>query len=360
MSEAESKVLIKQVDSAYRQIAAHFEKQIWSGQLKPGQRMPTTSAIARQFDVNPNTVQQGFELLMTRGLVERRRRLGTFVNPGVKTKTAGIVFGKGIFTDLNLRFFSVVLMELQREFAEVQWDTRLYCTAELVNSGKVIAELENDLRSGKIRALVEFCSSAKVKDWVWGEGVAALMPLPEISNTSLIVSGLHYLAAAGYRRPAIIFDVETLKGADEKVEAAKTEMERLGLSGDGCSLSHCGISDRAGYQAAKALFKQPSSQRPDSLLVANDNACRGVIYAALESGIAIPAQLGLITHRNKGIDIFSPVPLTCLEVDPTAYAKTLIQFGMAKIEGRSDGDHRNMVGTDLVIGESCGEKLKPV
>jgi DNA-binding LacI/PurR family transcriptional regulator len=357
MATSENRIVIERVEPACRQIATYYEKQIWSGKLKPGERMPTTSEIARQFNVNPNTVQQGFELLLKRGIVERRRKCGSFVSPGLNSRTVGVVFGKEIFTDINRRFFSVVLAELRREFSEALWDTKYYYTAEFEHGGKVIAEMEGDLRSGKISALVEFCSNEMVRKWLSSEATAALMPLPETDECGTITKGLEYLAGLGYRRPAVIFDVEKLKIAEDMVTAAKAELKRLELRLDEYSLMHCAITDQEGYKAAKALFGRPLRLRPDSLLVANDNACRGVIYAALESGIAIPAQIGLITHRNKGIDIFSPVPLTCLEIDPGAYAKVLVEHGLRKIAGERDGvQDCGKVGASLVIGESCGEK----
>ncbi len=359
MESSENRIAIERVEPACRQIATYYEKQIWSGKLKPGERMPTTSDIARLFNVNPNTVQQGFELLLRRGIVERSRRRGSFVSPGVNSRSVGVVFGKEIFTDINRRFFSVVLAELRREFSEVLWDTKFYYTAEFEHGGKVIAEMEDDLRGGKIRAIIEFCSNDMVRTWLSSEAAAAKMPLPETDENGIVSKGLEYLAGAGYRRPAVIFNVEELKMADDMVASAKTELKRLGLRSDECSLEFCAISDRGGYEAAKVLLGRPSRLRPDSLLVANDNVCRGVIYAALESGMAIPAQLGLITHRNKGIDIFSPLPLTCLEIDPGAYAKALVEHGLRKIAGECDGvQDCGKVGPSLVIGESCGEKIK--
>lgn len=358
MTEPEQSTVIARAESAYQQIATYFERQIWSGRLRPGQRMPTSAEIARQFDVTPNTVQKGFELLAACGLVERKRKSGTFVSPGVMTKTAGIVFDKTIFTELNSRFFSVVLMELQREFSAAQWATRFYCTMGSENRDQVIGELESDLRGGKIRAIVEFCVFYKISNWIRGEAPVAWMPLPEIDEIGLIVKGLEYLAGAGYRRPAVLFKGAEPEPGKDLVVAAEKAVDRLGLHREEHSLARAAQTDHAGYGAAKALFALPSERRPDSLLIANDNACRGVIYAALESGIAIPAQLGLITHRNRGIEIFSPVPLTCLEVDPAVYAKVLVESGLAKIEARGDGERRpRVVSAELVIGESCGERL---
>jgi DNA-binding LacI/PurR family transcriptional regulator len=356
MPSGEKTIALGRAEPACRQIATYFEKQIWSGKFQPGSRMPTTSEIARQFNVNPNTVQQGFELLLKRGIVERRRKCGSFVSPGLNSRTVGIVFCKEIFTDINRHFFSVVLAELQREFSEALWDTKFYYTSEFEHGGKVISEMEEDLRCGKIRAIVEFPSNAMVREWLLSGPAVARLLCPKTDEADLIVKGLDYLAKSGYRRPAVIFNASNTVDAESKAVAAKTEFKRLDLKIGQDSLKHWAITSQTGFKAAKALFGRPSRLRPDSLLVANDNACRGVIYAALESEIAIPAQIGLITHRNKGIDIFSPVPLTCLEIDPATFAAVLVDNGLRKINGENSGHaDGGIIRAKLVIGKSCGE-----
>lgn len=356
LPSGENTIALGRTEPACRQIATYFEKQIWSGKYQPGERMPTTTEIARQFNVNPNTVQQGFELLLKRGIVERRRKCGSFVSPGLNSRTVGIVFCKEIFTDLNRHFFSMVLAELQREFSEALWDTKFYYTSEFEHGGKVIAEMEDDLRCGKIRAVVELPTNRMVREWLLSAPAPARLFCPKTDEADLVMKGLDYLAKRGYRRPAVIFNAGNPADAENKAAAAEAEFKRLGLQIGQDSLEHWAITSQAGYTAAKALLGQSARKRPDALLVANDNACRGVIYAALESGITIPGQLGLITHRNKGIDIFSPVPLTCLEIDPATFAAVLVENGLRKINGEDSGNEDGgIIRAKLVIGESCGE-----
>lgn len=50
-----------------------------SGDLPPGQRLPSTRALARRFRVHPNTISAAYRELARRGWVERRRGSGVYV-----------------------------------------------------------------------------------------------------------------------------------------------------------------------------------------------------------------------------------------------------------------------------------------
>lgn len=52
---------------------------IRTGQLGPGTRLPTVRELAAELGLAPNTVARAYRELETAGIVETRRRLGTFV-----------------------------------------------------------------------------------------------------------------------------------------------------------------------------------------------------------------------------------------------------------------------------------------
>ena len=54
----------------YQQIIMHFEERILSGALKPGDRLDSTTALARKFDVNPETIQLALGKLAERGIID--------------------------------------------------------------------------------------------------------------------------------------------------------------------------------------------------------------------------------------------------------------------------------------------------
>ncbi len=63
----------------YQQLAELLSREIASGALEPGGRLPSEPELARQHSIGRPTVRQATELLVQRGLIERRRGSGTFV-----------------------------------------------------------------------------------------------------------------------------------------------------------------------------------------------------------------------------------------------------------------------------------------
>jgi GntR family transcriptional regulator len=63
----------------YQQLAELLSREIASGALAPGGRLPSEPELARRHRIGRPTVRQATELLVQRGLIERRRGSGTFV-----------------------------------------------------------------------------------------------------------------------------------------------------------------------------------------------------------------------------------------------------------------------------------------
>ncbi|MBI2678408.1 MAG: GntR family transcriptional regulator [Candidatus Koribacter versatilis] len=66
----------------YRQIRDRVVAMILDGALKEGDPLPSVRNVAAEYRVNPLTVLKGYQELVDEGLVESRRGLGMFVNPG--------------------------------------------------------------------------------------------------------------------------------------------------------------------------------------------------------------------------------------------------------------------------------------
>ena len=64
----------------YRQIVNQMKYLIASGQLAPGEELPTIRALAQQLTITPNTVVKAYGELEQSGLVSKRQGAGTFVS----------------------------------------------------------------------------------------------------------------------------------------------------------------------------------------------------------------------------------------------------------------------------------------
>lgn len=61
------------------QIAARVRVAVASGDLRPGEALPSVRELARRLRVNPATVAQAYRELAVEGFVETRHGAGTFV-----------------------------------------------------------------------------------------------------------------------------------------------------------------------------------------------------------------------------------------------------------------------------------------
>lgn len=63
----------------YRQIIDRVRAAIATGELSPGDRLPTVRQLAVDLSINPNTVSRAYTELELTGLVETQMGSGTFV-----------------------------------------------------------------------------------------------------------------------------------------------------------------------------------------------------------------------------------------------------------------------------------------
>lgn len=74
--------------SLHEQIADYIEAAIRAGRLRPGERIPSTRALAARLRVSRNTVIAAYDELAARGLIEGRRGGGMHVadRPGSRRR----------------------------------------------------------------------------------------------------------------------------------------------------------------------------------------------------------------------------------------------------------------------------------
>lgn len=68
----------------YRQLRDRVVAMILDGVLNEGDSLPSVRNVAAEFRVNPLTVMKGYQQLVDEQLVETRRGLGMFINPGAR------------------------------------------------------------------------------------------------------------------------------------------------------------------------------------------------------------------------------------------------------------------------------------
>ncbi|WP_286328967.1 PLP-dependent aminotransferase family protein [Agromyces marinus] len=80
--------LARFADASPRSIAAEVARLVNSGELAPGERLPTVRELASALGVSPATVSQAWQALARAGLIESRGRAGSFVRSAASARLA--------------------------------------------------------------------------------------------------------------------------------------------------------------------------------------------------------------------------------------------------------------------------------
>lgn len=63
----------------YERIADDLRARIRAGELKPGQRLPAETALAKEYKTSLPTMREALTLLLTEGLIDKKHGVGNFV-----------------------------------------------------------------------------------------------------------------------------------------------------------------------------------------------------------------------------------------------------------------------------------------
>ena len=132
-----------------------------------------------------------------------------------------------------------------------------------------------------------------------------------------------HLVALGHRRIAhTSATVKTgqWKGCPEQArsDGYRQAMHRHGLD-EVVNIAGTRYSEEAGYQAGREFLDRPD--RPTAIFAGADIAALGVLRAAYELGLQIPADLSVVGYDNTTLAASAPINLTSVDQAPTTWAR---------------------------------------
>ena len=97
----------------YHQLADILIEQIRSGTYQPGDVIPPETGMARQYHIGRPTVRQAVEILVKKGLVERKRGSGTFVrHPGPEVDLFSLAGTSQAFLTQGIKTVSTIIIPI--------------------------------------------------------------------------------------------------------------------------------------------------------------------------------------------------------------------------------------------------------
>ena len=160
-------------------------------------------------------------------------------------------------------------------------------------------------------------------------------------NSSSFAEIIKYLKNKKYRNIGILSFTQNSNGQLRRAAFLEAMAEcNLPVNARHCiDLSDCW---NEAYDAAKRLLADPQN-RPDALLCFNDYAANDVLNAALDLGIRVPEELGIVGFGNLPLSERTRPQLTTVDQFPCEIGRTAAQLLLDRINGKETGGCKSII-----------------
>ncbi|MGY1840148.1 MULTISPECIES: LacI family DNA-binding transcriptional regulator [unclassified Modestobacter] len=146
------------------------------------------------------------------------------------------------------------------------------------------------------------------------------------------LAATEHLIELGHRRIAAIGGPEPFLCSRARLDGYRAALDRAGIAVDPQLLRHGNFHHEGGYEQARLLLELPD--RPTAVFAGSDEQAFGVMEAARQAGLSVPADLSVVGFDDLPMARWSSPPLTTV-CQPLA--------DMGRMAGR--------VLTELITGE---------
>lgn len=343
-----------EIEPKHSQIAGKIRAQIVDGAFPPGSRLPTFDELEGRFQTCRVTLRQAMDRLQQEGFIHSIERRGTFIveRPPHLYRYA-LVFPSQSDSGRWHRFWSALVSEATRADQTAQRNIPVFYGvdghADNPQYDLLLKDIRLDRFAGLIFATVAdellqtslFTENPRMPRFVltprvWtpasqGKPVAPnTFPYAETDNAALIRRALEWLKSRGRKRVALICTPRMSERTgwldqvrDQGLSTRSTWLHELSVE---WPLAAKNIVELM-------LHHQDPAERPDGLVVANDNfvehACAGLVNSRRDVG----HDLDVVVHCNWPYPVPSILPVKRVGFD----ARQMLQWALDYIDKRRTG-----------------------
>ena len=318
-------------------VVAHMRQLIVSGKLKPGARMPTHEALKRRCAAESPTIRAAMRILGDDGFIETLPRRGTYV-AAHPPHLAQIAFVFPFSPDhAPAQFYAAIRAEALRRrnparrvlpFYDIESHTDVedyqrllryvqsHCLAGLIFASNPfgLRQIGSPLTQtpGVSRVIIEANPDER--------GVPVVCP----ESSSFLPKAFDHLAARGCKRVAVVQFPDA--GARDAVIRIPALAAERGLTVKPQWIQ-AAAPDTGGWirQLGCLLVQGQPGERPDAMVITDDNLVPELTAGLASTGLRIPDELAVVAHTNFPHPTPSAVPVTRLGYDVCALVATCIE-----------------------------------
>lgn len=309
---------------AARTIVHDLRRKIVQGEWPPGSRLPTRPEIEKAFGASRVTVQRALDCLIKDGFVYANGRQGTFVSQEPPHLTRYALVFPAVPSDGPrwVRFWTALANEAIGLRGAQERDLALYHGVDGHVDGEDFRRLVHEVRAHRVAGLIFASSPHLVRGTplldephlsrvaIASAGASLEMPTVEPDRRSFFVRTLDHFLACGRRRIAFI----NPPGIVEASLFALLAERGLVARPHWCQTVHQS-TPAAARNCVHLLMHAGQAERPDALLISDDNLVEHATAGLIAAGVRVPEDVEVVAHCNFPWPTPSVMPVKRLGYD---------------------------------------------
>lgn len=354
----------------YYDIMEDLRRQILSGEIKPGEKLPSENELSATFLVSRQTVRKALSILQNEGYVYAEHGRGTFcsklLRPAAKSKNIAVVT-----TYLSDYIFPRVIQGIDQVLTENGYSILLKNTK---NSRNQEARCLEELLQKNIDGLIIepsksqiFCRHMNLYQmldqyqipYVFIQGSYAQMkrkPHILLDDCRGAYLAARYLISLGHRGIVGIFKADDAQGQERHKGYVQALLE-AGIVYDPDKVIWFHTEDRKThpYEKMRQMAEEREQVFFDAVVSYNDQIAIEVIRALNDEGLQVPHDVSVTGYDNSYLAANCKVPLTTVTHPQEKLGEMAAELLLKLIrEGnKEDGKNRILMEPELIIRESC-------
>lgn len=357
----------------HRRVFDHLLASIESGQLKPGDRLPSEAELGKLFGASRITIAKAVLDLQGMGLVTRRPGAGTHVTtPHAQSgRTFGLLIPELGITEIfepicrgmmrssiarsDSLLWSNAATSAQEAAKEAEQMAQSYIAQKV--AGVFFAPLELNPEKETInRRIARALERAQMPVVLLDR---CYMPWPERSAHDLV--GIDnrragYMAAAhllglGARRLAFLGEENSAPTVDRRIAGFHEALRAFGVRPDGDPVWRGNPLDESFIQMSL------DGAHPEGIVCANDFTAARLMQVLSNLGVPVPEEVRIVGVDDVKYASLLPVPLTTIHQDCAGIGSAAMATMLERIDHPELPVRDVLVPTKLVVRRSCGAYL---
>lgn len=314
---------IRLANEKYGDIAAALRERIRDGAPRPGQRLPPRRELSSTFGATLATIQKAFDVLRDDGFVAAHVGRGTFVvdHPPHLFHFALVLYEE----DFKSRYIRALREGVERRTARGPERFSVYLDIDRHASSAGQRRLMADIAAGRLAGCIFDMHPAILGDnplladrsvpkvALVGESHRPDMPAVTADGRVWFSRALDWLASQGRRRIAWLGIPNAGRGQLPQL------LEAAAARGLETSPAWCQVVDYHYPEwcanAVAGIFQGQAGERPDALLIADDNLAEAATAGLAAAGLRIPHDLDVVCLNNFPLPLDVPAAVCQLGFD---------------------------------------------